>query len=179
MKKRAVLNAKEMELIENRMAAQIAERHSGADSLILVGIKRRGEDLAERLASKLENIYGFKSAVGALDINLYRDDWTRLSGDIPHIGVSTMPFSIDEKEAILVDDVLFSGRTARSAISALLDYGRPKRIELLTLIDRGHRELPICPDYVGRYIETAQGDQVNVFFRERDGEDLVEVIASD
>lgn len=179
MKKRAVLNAKDMELIENRMAAQIAERHPIPAKLILAGIKRRGEDLARRLASKLENIYGRKPDVGALDINLYRDDWTRLAGDIPHIGVSDMPFSIDDKEAILVDDVLFSGRTARSAISALLDYGRPKRIELLTFIDRGHRELPICPDYTGRYIETGSDEQVNVFFRERDGEDLVTVVSPD
>ena len=179
MKRRVVLTAKEMELIETRMTAQIVERHPDPACLILAGIKRRGEDLAARLAANLQKIYNASVAFGAIDINLYRDDWTRLSGEIPHIGVSSLPFSIDDKEVILVDDVLFSGRTVRSAISALLDYGRPKKIELLVLVDRGHRELPICPDYTGLRLETSRDDQVSARLRERDGEDIVYISSPD
>ena len=165
MERKIILSGRDIEMTENRLAAQIAESSPDPEGLILVGIKRRGADLAERLAVRLEKIYGVRPVTGALDINLYRDDWTRLSGGIPHIGVSSMPFSIDDKRVLLVDDVLYSGRTVRSALSALLDYGRPKKVELLVFIDRGHRELPIAPDYIGRYAETEPDEQVNVFFR--------------
>lgn len=168
-----VIDKKEMALIEERLAAQILERNPGAENLMLVGIQRRGADLAKRLAASLGAKLGRTIACGELDINLYRDDWTSLAGGSPHIGASDIPGGIDGRKILLVDDVLFSGRTIRAALEALLDYGRPATVELLVFIDRGHRELPICADYVGRKIGTEKKQHVDVLFEERDGRDAV------
>lgn len=167
-----LLEKDEMARILDRLASQILERHARCGDVMLVGIQRRGADLARRLARLIEKRHACAVPLGTLDINLYRDDWTRLEGK-PHIGRSSIPGSVDESVIILVDDVLFSGRTVRSALEALLDYGRPRAVELLVLIDRGHRELPIHADYVGRVVNTGRHEHVDVLLEERDGEDAV------
>jgi pyrimidine operon attenuation protein/uracil phosphoribosyltransferase len=166
----------ELELVYllETLADDVCARHAG-DDVILVGIQRRGVDLACRLANCIGSRLGRKPTLGTLDINLYRDDWTSVEGK-PHIGESRIPDGIEGSVVILVDDVLFSGRTVRAALEALLDYGRPKIVELLVLVDRGHRELPIQPDYVGRTIKTSPHEHVDVLLRERDGEDVVRLV---
>lgn len=173
MKKDIILHAAEIELILNRLTAQLLEKHPDPRGFRFVGIQRRGSDIARRLANKIGEQTNVSPECGDLDINLYRDDWTQMTKGAPSVGISSIPFSIDDQVIVLVDDVLFSGRTIRSAISALLDYGRPKKVELLVLIDRGHRELPICPDFTGRRIDTLKNDQVSVFLRDRDPEEMV------
>lgn len=172
MKTTTVLHAEEITRVIERLASQIIERHGSSEQLILLGIQRRGVDIARRLRAVLEDKLGHKVPLGTLDINLYRDDWTSLFGK-PAIGESNIGVSLDQKDVLLVDDVLFTGRTIRAALEALLDYGRPRRVELLVLVDRGHRELPIHADYVGRQINTARTEQVNVLVQERDGCDEV------
>lgn len=163
-----------MARILERLASQVVERYDLCGNLLLVGIQRRGAYLARRLAALLEERSGSPIALGTLDINLYRDDWTSLAGK-PHIGQSSIPCSVDRRVVILIDDVLFSGRTVRAALEALLDYGRPSTVELMVLIDRGHRELPIQPDYVGRTIQTRHEEHVDVLLEELDGIDAVKL----
>jgi pyrimidine operon attenuation protein/uracil phosphoribosyltransferase len=139
---------------------------------MILGIQRRGVDIARRLDEILNERLGARLPFGTLDINLYRDDWTSLQGS-PTIGTSSVPMPLEGKSIIMVDDVLFTGRTIRAALEAVLDYGRPRRIELLVLVDRGLRELPIHADYVGRKVETVESDYVDVFLSERDGCDDV------
>lgn len=173
MSAQILINEHEMSLIQERLAVQLMENNHCPEKLLLVGIQRRGADLAQRLAAILEKKLGKPMPRGMLDINLYRDDWTMPSNGRPHIGESSIPFCVDGEKVILVDDVLFSGRTIRAALEALLDYGRPRSVELLVLIDRGHRELPICAQYVGRQIPTEREEHVDVLFTERDGQDCV------
>ncbi len=175
MQERIIIDSNEMSLVLERLFAQVMERHGDMENVIFVGIQRRGVDLAERLAALAGQKTGKKIKIGSLDINLYRDDWTTLSGGMPKIGKSAMPCSLDNLGIILVDDVLFTGRTVRAALEALLDYGRPASVELLALIDRGHRELPICADYVGRKIGTDKNGHVDVLFEGRDGIDAVRI----
>lgn len=172
MKEEKLVNSQELQLILERLAAQILEKHMETRELFLVGIQRRGADLAKRLATILGR-HRQLPPTGSLDINLYRDDWTALKGGAPLIGQSHMPPNIDESSIILVDDVLFTGRTIRAALEAILDYGRPRQVELLVLVDRGHRELPIQANYIGRKVETAKNQQVNVLLEERDGADEI------
>ena len=172
-----LLEQHEMARMLERLASQILERHDCCDHVMLVGIERRGADLAHRLSARLEERLGHPVLLGTLDINLYRDDWTSLEGK-PHIGQSRIPASVDGRVIILVDDVLYTGRTIRAALEALLDYGRPKAVELLTLIDRGHRELPIPADYVGRSVNTSRQERVDVLLAERDGKDAVHLTTS-
>lgn len=167
-----LLEKDEMGRILDRMAAQVLERHPGCEGLMLVGIQRRGVDLARRLKTRLEANSGVSVPLGTLDINLYRDDWTTLEGK-PQIGISHIPESPDGRVVLLVDDVLFSGRTVRAALEAILDYGRPRSVELAVLVDRGNRELPIHADYAGRKITTERNWHVDVMLEERDGEDMV------
>lgn len=174
MKTTLLLHDDEISRIIDRLASQIIEKHNACQSLMLVGIQRRGVDLAARLAETLRQRGGVQVPLGTLDINFYRDDWTSLQSS-PQIGASEMPFSVDGASIILIDDVLFTGRTIRAALEALLDYGRPKAVELLVLVDRGHRELPIHADYIGRTVNTGRAEQVNVLLRERDGRDAVEI----
>ena len=167
-----LLRAGDIERLIERLALQVIEHHGDCSSLVLVGIQRRGVDLAKRLTAQISERLECTIPLGTLDINLYRDDWTSLLGK-PQIGQSSIPVRLDNKVVLLVDDVLFTGRTVRSALEALLDYGRPQKVELLTLIDRGHRELPIQPDYVGHTLETARSEHINVLLEERDGVDEV------
>ena len=167
-----LLRKDEMARMMERLAYQILERHGDCASVMLVGIQRRGADLARRLAEHLTRRLQRPVPLGSLDINLYRDDWTSLAGK-PQIGPSVIPGSVDDAIVILVDDVLYTGRTIRAALEALLDYGRPRAVELLVLVDRGHRELPIHADYVGRSVNSSHDEQVNVLLEERDGCDEV------
>ena len=172
MKTTVLLHADEIARVLDRLACQIMERHGDCEQTVLLGIQRRGVDLAVRLGKVLEDKLGRKLPFGTLDINLYRDDWTSLEGK-PHIGQSRITAPVDNAEIILIDDVLFSGRTIRAALEALLDYGRPRKVELLELVDRGHRELPIQADYIGRSVDTRPQEQVDVLLEERDGRDEV------
>jgi pyrimidine operon attenuation protein/uracil phosphoribosyltransferase len=165
-----LLNADDMARTLERLVYEVLERHGMTDDLLLMGIQRRGADLARRLAAIFGERAGRDIPMGTLDINLYRDDWTSLSA-IPAIGSSSIPLPIDGKHVLLVDDVLYTGRTIRAALEAILDYGRPSKVELLVLVDRGHRELPICADYVGRKVNTSRSERVDVLLRERDGKD--------
>jgi pyrimidine operon attenuation protein/uracil phosphoribosyltransferase len=171
-----LLRIEDIERLIERLALQIIEQHGDCSALVLVGIQRRGVDLARRLAAQINDRLECVIPMGTLDINLYRDDWTSLLGK-PQIGQSSIPVRLDNKVVLLVDDVLFTGRTVRSALEALLDYGRPQKVELLVLIDRGHRELPIHADYVGQTLETARSEHVNVLLEERDGVDEVRLQA--
>lgn len=172
MKSRIICDAHDIELMISRLAAQILEEHPNDDNMLVIGIQSRGVELAQRLTKILEK-FGKNPLLGTLDINLYRDDWTTRPDGIPSVGSSNIPASLDGELVLLVDDVLFSGRTVRAALEAILDYGRPNKIELLVLIDRGHRELPICAHYVGKYIATRKTEHVDVALKPRDNEDSV------
>lgn len=155
-----------------RMAHQILERNHGAEDIVLVGIRRRGAPLAVRIAKAMESIEGKEVPVGILDITLYRDD-LQLVARQPVVGKTELPTGVEGKVVVLVDDVLFTGRTIRAAMDEIMDFGRPKAMQLAVLIDRGHRELPIRADYVGKNVPTAAKEIVSVALKEEDGEDRV------
>ena len=158
-----------------RLSHQILEKNREIEDLVVIGIHRRGVTLAERISKMMEEIKGKKLPTGTLDITLYRDDLTRIAYQ-PMVRNTNILFPIDEKKVVLVDDVLYTGRTVRAAIDALLDFGRPKKIELVVLIDRGHRELPIRADYVGKNIPTSPEEMVEVRVEELDGTDEVLIL---
>ncbi len=171
-----VLDSDRMDRTLTRIAHEIVERNRGAEELAFVGIQRRGVPLARRLAGLVGAIAGAELSVGALDITLYRDDLMRHPlGAQPVVGLTNITFSIDDKRILLVDDVLYTGRTIRAALDALLEFGRPKSIQLVVLVDRGHRELPIKADYVGKNLPTSATQSVQVRLTEVDGQDLVEI----
>ena len=157
-----------------RITHEIIEKNSGTADICLLGIRRRGVPLATLLQKNLSQFEGADVPLGTVDISLYRDDLTELS-DIPETGKSDIPFEITGKKLIIVDDVIYTGRTARAAIDAVFHYGRPKLIQLAVLIDRGHRELPIRPDYVGKNIPTSHTEIVSVLMEEFDGRIGVEL----
>jgi pyrimidine operon attenuation protein / uracil phosphoribosyltransferase len=157
-----------------RIAHEIVERNRSLDDLALVGIRSRGEHLARRLAEQVRQIAGRALPTGALDITLYRDDLMRQAvGPQPLVRSTEIPFSIDDRIILLVDDVLYTGRTVRAALDALIDFGRPQAIQLVVLVDRGHRELPIKADYVGKNLPTSRRESVQVRLEEVDGDDEV------
>ena len=166
-----IMDAATIDRALTRMAHEILEKHKGIDGLALVGIRTRGVPLAQRLAEKIRGIEDRSIQVGTLDINLYRDDLTTIA-DHPVVRRTEIPFGVDDTKIILVDDVLFSGRTIRAALDALIDLGRPRLIQLCVLIDRGHRELPIRADFVGKNVPTSRQQQVNVLLTEFDGKDV-------
>ena len=155
-----------------RIAHEILERDKGAADVVLVGIADRGDDLARRLADEVRRIEGPVVQVGVLDITFYRDD-IGLRAEAPEVHETRIPFDISGATVVLVDDVLFTGRTIRSALDALMDLGRPEAIQLAVLVDRGHRELPIRPDFVGKNLPTRKDEDVQVHLSEVDGEDAV------
>jgi len=155
-----------------RIAHEIIERNKGIDNLVLIGIRRRGAPLAERLVERIREIEGFSIPVGILDITLYRDDLTTLARQ-PLVRSTEIPFPVSGKKVVLVDDVIYTGRTIRAAMDAVMDLGRPEVIQLAVLIDRGHRELPIRADYIGKNVPTSSKESVLVRLIEIDGEDKV------
>ncbi|MEO8476598.1 MAG: bifunctional pyr operon transcriptional regulator/uracil phosphoribosyltransferase PyrR [Actinomycetota bacterium] len=154
------------------MAHEIIERDKGAADVVLVGIANRGDHLARRLAAEIQRIEGTGVRVGVLDITFYRDD-IGLKAEAPEVHETRIPFDISGTTVVLVDDVLFTGRTIRAAMDALMDFGRPRRIQLAVLVDRGHRELPIRADFVGKNVPTRRADDVRVLVTELDGDDAV------
>ena len=166
-KEEVLLDSQKITRATTRIAHEILEKNSGAENLVIIGILRRGADLAKRIAGRIKQIEGVDVPVGLLDINLYRDDFhSRL--DQPVVQRTEILFDVVDRNVILVDDVLFTGRTIRAALDAIIDFGRPRSIQLAVLIDRGHRELPIRPDYVGKNIPTSKDDRVLVRLDERD-----------
>ena len=157
-----------------RISHEIIERNKGIEDVVLVGIKTRGVPIADRIGKKIQQIEGATVNTGEVDITLYRDDLKKIDVD-PVINGSNVQFSIDDKIVILVDDVLYTGRTVRSALDAIIDIGRPKAIQLAVLVDRGHRELPIRADYVGKNVPTSKGEIISVKLSEIDGEDSVTI----
>ena len=171
-----VMDADRMSRALTRIAHEILERNRGVGDLALVGIRTRGVPMARRLARTLKEINGDDVATGALDITLYRDDLMRTPvGPQPVIRKTEIPFSIDDRKILLVDDVLYTGRTIRAALDALIDFGRPRAIQLVVMVDRGHRELPIKADYVGKNLPTSLKQSVQVRLLEIDGVDEVVV----
>src|SRR3990167_1008424 len=170
-----ILNSDEMLRAIARIAHEILGKNKGTEDLVLVGIRTGGAVLAKRFQEKMESIEKKQIPFGLLDITLYRDDLSEI-GPQPNVRETEIYFDVSGKKVVLVDDVLFSGRTIRCALDALIDLGRPKSIQLAVLIDRGHRELPIKPDYVGKNIPTSHDEKVVVKFKEHDGEDNVIVV---
>ena len=163
-----------------RMAHEIIERNKGIDECILVGIKTRGAYLAKRLADKIESIEGKKIRTGELDITLYRDDLsTKQINDEAQVQQVDIEYQVNDQKIVLVDDVLYTGRTVRAALDAIMDLGRPTQIQLAVLVDRGHRELPIRADYVGKNIPTASSERIVVNLVETDGQDLITIHKED
>lgn len=157
-----------------RISHEIIERNKGVEDIVLVGIKTRGVPIAQRISKKIEQIEGTKVNTGEVDITLYRDDLKKVDVD-PVINGSNIDFNINDKTVVLVDDVLYTGRTVRSALDAIMDVGRPKSIQLAVIVDRGHRELPVRADYVGKNVPTSKHEIISVKLAEIDGEDSVTI----
>lgn len=172
---RRIMDASEVQKAIEKMAQTIAMDMPQIDKCLLIGIRTRGVYLANRLGVLIKEKTGYDVPIGTLDITLYRDDWTRLHM-YPLIRSTTIPGSIEHKDVVLIDDVLYTGRTVRAALDALLDYGRPDRVYLAVLIDRGHRELPICAQYVGKQVETTDDEHVDVRLKECDEVDEVVIV---
>jgi pyrimidine operon attenuation protein/uracil phosphoribosyltransferase len=175
MSERVLMTADDVRRALVRIAHEILEAHRGSRDLVLIGMRTRGVPLAERLAAAIEGIEGEKVPVGALDISFYRDDLpTR--GPSLQVAPSEIPTDITGKRIVLVDDVLYTGRSIRAALDAVTDFGRPTRIQLAVLVDRGHRELPIRPDYIGKNIPTSRLEEIRVRLVETDGKDEVAIV---
>ena len=177
MSVRTLLSAEDMQRALVRVAHEIVERNKGAKDLVLVGMQTRGVPLANRLASTIRDLEGIIVPVGSLDISLYRDDLSSLSLK-PTVHRTDIPVDVTDKQIVLVDDVFYTGRSIRAAMDALIDLGRPQSIQLAVLVDRGHRELPIRADYVGKNIPTSKNEEIKVDIKEVDGEDRVIIVSS-
>jgi pyrimidine operon attenuation protein/uracil phosphoribosyltransferase len=170
--KRRLLSSEEIAVLIRQLAEQVAAKNPEPERLVLVGIQRRGVPLAQRLARELKRRTGSEPSVGSIDITLYRDD-LQLVAETPLVRGSNISFDINNRRVVLVDDVIFTGRTVRAALTELLDFGRPQVVQLLVLVDRGNRELPIQPDFTGLKVETERHDLVDIFLSEVDGRDEV------
>jgi len=170
--KARVMDADDVRRAITRIAHEILERNGGIDSLALIGIQTRGSYLAKRVADAIESIEGERVPVGVLDITLYRDDLQTIA-EQPVVNESDIPFDVQGKTIVLVDDVLYTGRTVRAALDEIIDFGRPKSVQLAAIIDRGHRELPIRADYVGKNVPTSETESIAVRMTEKDGADEV------
>jgi pyrimidine operon attenuation protein / uracil phosphoribosyltransferase len=173
---KVVLDGADMRRTLVRIAHEIVEKQIEPHELAIVGIHRRGAILARRLRTLLDELLGTEVPLGDVDISFYRDDLSRRA-DAPVVNASHLDFDVDGRTVVIVDDVLYTGRTVRAAIEAIFDYGRPARVQLAVLADRGHRELPIRPDYVGKNLPTSRDERVNVRVRELDGDDQVTITA--
>ncbi len=174
---KTLLQAADIRRALSRIAHEIVERNRGASDVVLIGIPARGAPLALRLAATVVSLEGVAVPVGRLDVTLYRDDLDR-EHFRPNVGETQIPVDLSEKHVVLVDDVLYTGRTIRAAMDAVMDFGRPRTIQLAVLIDRGHRELPIRPDYVGKNIPTSRAEEIELRLRETDGRDEVILLAA-
>jgi len=170
--KAELMDSKAIDRTVLRLTHEVLEKNRGVKDLVIVGIRNRGDSLARRMIKSIKKIEGEEVALGVLDITLYRDDFQKFT-ESPVVKETDIPFDITEKKVVLVDDVLYTGRTIRAALDALIDFGRPALIQLAVLVDRGHRELPIKADYVGKNVPTAVGEEVQVKLKEVDGEDKV------
>jgi pyrimidine operon attenuation protein/uracil phosphoribosyltransferase len=170
-----ILSATELRRTLNRIASQIVEKYGDLENLVLLGIYTKGVPLAEFLAHQIEILEQIKVPVGALDITFYRDDLDQVGMRTPE--KTTIPFDLTGKTVVLVDDVIYKGRTIRAALNAVIDYGRPETIALAVLVDRGHRQLPIHPDFIGKTLPTAKEEQVKVYLEDLDGRDAVELLS--
>lgn len=170
-----ILSATELRRTLNRIASQIVEKYGNLENLVLLGIYTKGVPLAELLAHQIEVLEQIKVPVGALDITFYRDDLDQVGMRTPE--KTTIPFDLSGKTVVLVDDVIYKGRTIRAALNAVIDYGRPETIALVVLVDRGHRQLPIHPDFIGKTLPTAKEEQVKVYLEDLDGRDAVELLS--
>ncbi len=169
-----ILSTEKIRRIITRLASQVIEKSGDLSQLVLLGIYTRGVPLAHLIAQQIEMLEGVKVAVGAVDVTFYRDDLDRIKTRTP--AKTKIPFDLTGKTVVLVDDVIYKGRTIRAALNAVTEYGRPQAIRLLVLVDRGHRELPIHPDFTGKKLPTASQEQVKVYLQETDGRDAVELI---
>lgn len=176
VKKVQIMDADGMRRMLTRIAHEIVESNQGTDDLVLIGVRTRGVPLAKRLATKISEIESVTLPVGILDISLYRDDLTQVA-DQPIVNKTEIPFDVTGKKVVLVDDVLFTGRTVRAALDGIIDQGRPFKIELAVLVDRGHRELPIRADFVGKNVPTSKQELVSVRLKETDNEESVFILA--
>lgn len=176
--KKRIMDAAGISRALSRLASEIVERNVGTADLLLVGVRRRGVPLAERIADKIEQLEGTRPPTGQLDITLYRDDLSTV-GPRPVVNKTDIPIDVTESTIVLVDDVLYTGRTVRAALDELVDFGRPRRVELAVLIDRGHRELPIQADYVGKSVQTTDTEIVKVMLKEYDEDEQVVVVESE
>jgi pyrimidine operon attenuation protein/uracil phosphoribosyltransferase len=172
VEKARIMSVDDMRRAISRLSHEILERNGGPDGVVIAGIRTRGQFLAERIVRKIEEIEDVRMPLGILDITLYRDDLQTVAKQ-PVVRSTEIPVSIVDKHIVLVDDVLYTGRTVRAAMDELIDFGRPRTIQLAVLVDRGHRELPIRADYVGKNVPTSQSEVVKVQFEEVDGEDSV------
>jgi len=174
IEKAEIMDVSSIDRAVNRIALEIIERNQGAGDIALIGIQRRGVPLAQMIASKIASHEGYDVPVGVLDITFYRDDLS-LRSEHPVVNDTIINFNMTDMSIILIDDVIYTGRTARAAIDAVMDFGRPRRIQLAVLIDRGHRELPIKADYIGKNVPTSKSEKVNVRLKEVDGVDQVTI----
>ncbi|HEU4724622.1 MAG TPA: bifunctional pyr operon transcriptional regulator/uracil phosphoribosyltransferase PyrR [Candidatus Eisenbacteria bacterium] len=172
--KAEIVDAESLGRAITRIAHEIIEKNGGAKEIVLVGIRRRGVPLAHRIAAKIQEFEGHPIPVGALDITLYRDDLQTISHQ-PVVGQTDIPTTIDDKVVVLIDDVLFTGRTVRAALDELIDFGRPRSIQLAVIVDRGHREIPIRADFVGKNVPTSRREVIKVKVKEIDGHDGVTI----
>jgi len=177
MPERTLMSPEDMQRALVRIAHEIVERNKGAKDIILVGMQTRGVPLAKRLATTIQGLEGIAVPVGSLDISLYRDDLASLSLK-PTVHRTDIPVDVTDKQIVLVNDVFYTGRSIRAAMDALIDLGRPQSIQLAVLVDRGHRELPIRADYVGKNIPTSQNEEIKVYVKEVDADDKVIILSS-
>jgi len=176
--KKRLLDAKRMDHAIRRMASEVVERNRGSEELILIGIRSRGVPLGERMKRVIDEAESAEVPFGILDITLYRDDLTTIAPQ-PVVKSTSLPVSIDDRIVVLADDVLYTGRTVRAALDALVDFGRPRSVQLAVLVDRGHRELPIHADFVGKQVPTDRTEVIKVMFEETDGTDEVLIMEQD
>lgn len=176
--KSKVIDSAGFKRIITRISHEILEKNKGTQNLVLIGMRTRGEFLARRIKEKINEIEGIELPLAVLDVTLYRDDFRKRLKQ-PEVSVTNITFDINEKNIILIDDVLYTGRTVRSALNAIMDLGRPNTIQLVVLIDRGHRELPVKADYVGKNIPTSQDEEIKVKMSEIDEEDAIYLIDSE
>jgi len=172
MAKNVLMDSETIDRAIVRITSEILEKNKGAKDLVVVGVRTRGVHIAERIVKRINKLEKIEPPMGTLDITLYRDD-LRGKTEWPKVEKTEIPFSVEDKEVILVDDVIYTGRTTRAALEEIMDFGRPSSIQLVTMVDRGHRELPIQPDYLGIVVNTLSSEKVRVHLKETDGKDEV------